>query len=136
MISVSGAALTAYNHRTDGSSYRDWAAEAFKAALKMSMLEREDLDLLVVASESDFFTLQLNVAAVLASELGLAGAAVTRAEGGGASGQLAVHAGVNAILSGQARHACVVGVDPSASQVSGATARKLYGFSLTRGLKA
>ena len=129
MVTVTGAALTAYNRRNDGTSFRDWAFEAFDAALAMSTLERSEIDLLVVASESDFFTLQLNPAAILATELGLVGAATLRAEGGGASGQIALHAGVNAIRAGQARHVAVVGVDPSASQLSTATVHTLYGFS-------
>ncbi|MEM7193202.1 MAG: thiolase family protein, partial [Pseudomonadota bacterium] len=63
-----------------------------------------------------------------ASELGLVGAAATRCEGGGASGQLAVHAGVRAIRTG-GRHVLVLGVDASASSLSGAAIRDLYGYS-------
>lgn len=129
MVIVAGAAQTPYNRRKDNSSFRDWAAGAFTAALAMSGLEATDIDLLVVASESDFFTLQLNPASVLASDLGLVGVAAMRVEGGGASGQLAVHAGVHAILAGQAARVAVVGVDPSASQLSGDAIRTLYGYS-------
>lgn len=129
MVAVSGAALTAYGRRRDGSSFRDWAAQGFDAALAMSGLDSADIDLLIVALESDFFTLQLNPAAVIADDLGLTGAATLRVEGGGASGQLAVHAGVARILAGLARHVAVVGVDPSASALPGDTVRDLYGFS-------
>ena len=129
MVTVAGAALTDFNRRKDGSSFRDWAAEAFNSALEMSGFERSDMDALIVASESDFFTLQLNAASVLADDLGLAGAATMRAEGGGASGQLAVHVGCRAIRSGEARRVAVVGVDPSASQLDPEMVKLLYGFS-------
>lgn len=95
----------------------------------MAEIERTDIDALIVSSESDFFTLQLNPASILAQDLGLVGAAPLRVEGGGASGQLAVHAGVERVLSGRARHVAVVGVDPSASALSGDSIRKLYGYS-------
>lgn len=129
MVVVAGAALTAFNRRKDGSSFRDWADAAFTAALETSTLERRDIDALVIASESDFFSLQLNPASVLADDLGLIGASTTRVEGGGASGQLAVHAGVNAILAGTARHVVIVGFDPSASALPPDTTKMLYGFS-------
>ena len=129
MVLVIGAALTPFNRRRDGSGFRDWADEAFDAALAMSGVERGDIDALIVSSESDFFTLQLNPASVLAQDLGLCGAETLRVEGGGASGQLAVHAGVERILSGRARHVAVVGVDPSASALAGDSIRELYGYS-------
>lgn len=128
-VIISGAALTPFNRRKDGSGPRDWAVQAFEGALALSGLERADIQALFVASESDFFSLQLNPAAVLATELGLVGASAARVEGGGASGQLAVHAGVQAVASGLARHVAVVGVDPSASSLSGDAMRQLYGFS-------
>ncbi|WP_299726677.1 thiolase family protein [uncultured Tateyamaria sp.] len=128
-VIVSGAALTPYGRRKDGSGFRDWAAEAFEAALAMSDLECGDIDMLFVATESDFFSMQLNPGSILASDLGLVGVAATRCEGGGASGQVAVHAAVNAVASGSAKHAAVIGVDPSASSLSGDAIRTLYGFS-------
>ncbi len=129
MVLVIGAALTPFNRRRDGSGFRDWAAVAFDAALAMSEIARRDIDALIVASESDFFTLQLNPASVLAQDLGLIGAATLRVEGGGATGQMAVHAGVERILSGRARHVAVVGVDPSASALAGDSIRELYSYS-------
>lgn len=129
MVAVTGAALTPFNRRKDGSSFRDWSFDAFFTALEMSSLEPADIDLLVVASESDFFTLQLNPASVLASEFGLAGVSTMRVEGGGASGQLAVHAGVHAVRAKQARHVAVVGVDPSASQLPAEQIKMLYSNS-------
>ncbi len=129
MVLVIGAALTPFNRRRDGSGFRDWAGEAFDAALAMSEIGREDIDALIVSSESDFFTLQLNPASILAQDFGLCGAETLRVEGGGASGQMAVHAGVERILSGRARRVAVVGVDPSASALPGDSIRELYGYS-------
>ena len=129
MVSVIGAAHTKYCRRNDGTSFRDWAFEAFEAALEMSGIEKADIDFLACSSESDFFTLQLNPSSILAGDLGLSGAATVRAEGGGASGQLAVHVATNAVKSGQAKRAAVVGFDPSASQLPAATVKELYGYS-------
>ena len=129
MVAVIGAALTPFGRRTDGSSFRDWAAAAFWQALAMAELQVADIDALVLASESDFFTLQLNPAAAIADDLGLSGAALQRVEGGGASGQLAVHAAAAQILGGLAKRVAVIGVDASASALPGAVTRDLYGFS-------
>ena len=126
---ITGMALTPFNRRKDSSSFRDWAHCAFQEALTESTLAHSDIEALFVASESDFFTLQLNPASILATDNGLHGAATTRIEGGGASGQLAVHAAVRAIQSGAYKHVAVIGVDPSASQLSADAVRTLYGFS-------
>ncbi len=126
---ITGAALTPYNRRKDGTGFRDWSTDAFFDALAMAEIAVSDIDALFVASESDFFSMQLNPASILATELGMAGVSATRCEGGGASGQLAVHAAVNAVRSGSARHVAVIGVDPSASSLSGDAVRALYGFS-------
>ena len=101
---ITGMAQTPFNRRKDGSSFRDWAHTAFQEALVQSTLKHADIQALFVASESDFFTLQLNPASILATDNGLHGAATTRVEGGGASGQLAVHAAVRAIQSGAYQH--------------------------------
>lgn len=129
LVTVCGASITAFNRRKDASSFRDWAFTAFEDALALSTLERRDIDALYVASESDFFTFQLNPASILASDLGLVGAATMRIEGGGASGQLAIHAATRAIQSGYVKHAAVIGVDPSASHLSGDAVKSLYSFS-------
>ncbi|WP_298969423.1 thiolase family protein [uncultured Roseobacter sp.] len=128
-VMVTGAALTPFNRRRDGTGFRDWVVSAFGTALELSGLDRSDIQALYVASESDFFHLQLNPASVLATELGLTGVAATRCEGGGASGQIAVHTAARAIQAGAAKHVAVVGVDPSASSLSGDAIRELYGFS-------
>jgi acetyl-CoA C-acetyltransferase len=128
-VIVTGAAQTPFNRRKDGTGLRDWSASAFADALAMAQIEPSQIDALYVASESDFFSLQLNPSSILASELGLTGVAAMRCEGGGASGQLAVHAATMAVQSGAARHVAVIGVDSSASSLPGGAMRKLYGFS-------
>ncbi|WP_419906715.1 thiolase family protein [Hoeflea sp.] len=129
MVLVAGTGMTAFNRRKDGSGFRDWASEAFEEALVAAQIGRGDIDALVVSSESDFFSMQLNPASVLADDLGLAGAACQRAEGGGASGQIAVHTGAALILSGCARRVAVVGFEPSASYLSASAVSELYGYS-------
>ena len=128
-VIVTGAAITPFNRRKDGTGFRDWAAMAFDNAVAMANIEIKEIDALFVASESDFFSMQLNPAAVLASELGLTGVAATRCEGGGASGQVAVQAAARLLQATEARHVAVVGVDPSASSLSGDAIRALYGYS-------
>ncbi len=129
MVLVAGTGMTAFNRRKDGSGFRDWAGAAFHESLESAQLCRDDIDALVVASESDFFSMQLNPASVLADDFGLTGVACQRVEGGGASGQLAGHAGAMMVLSGAARHVAVVGFEPSASYLSGAAVSELYGYS-------
>jgi len=129
LVTICGASITAFNRRKDASSFRDWAFTAFEDALELSTLDRADIDALYVASESDFFTFQLNPASILASDLGLIGAATMRIEGGGASGQLAVHAATRAIQSGHVKHAAVIGVDPSASHLCASAVKSLYSYS-------
>ncbi len=121
--------MTPFNRRKDGSSFRDWARVAVQGALDDAGLEAADIDALIVASESDFFTLQLNPAALLADECGLIGVAAKRVEGGGASGHVAVHAGVAEVASSMARRVLVLGVEPSASHLKGADVGALYSLS-------
>lgn len=129
MVAVAGADVAKFGRRTDGTGFRDWAMAAFAKALAQAEIETCDVDALVVASESDFFTLQLNPATVLAQDLGLAKVAALRVEGGGASGQLAVQVGAARIMAGLSRFVAVVGVDATASALPGETLRMLYGRS-------
>lgn len=126
---IAGGAMTPFNRRKDGTSFRDWARQVVHAALQDAGLEPSDIDALVVASESDFFTLQLNPAALLADECGLKGVSAKRVEGGGASGHLAVQAGVADIASGLARRVIVLGLEPSASHLAGSDVSALYALS-------
>ncbi|MEP2531501.1 thiolase family protein [Shimia sp.] len=128
-VLIAGGAMTPFNRRKDGSSFRDWARAAVFKALEDAGLEAADIDTLIVASESDFFTLQLNPAALLADECGMIGVAAKRVEGGGASGHVAVHAGVAEVASGMSRRVMVLGVEPSASHLKGVDVGALYGLS-------
>ena len=129
MVFVTGYHLTEFNRRKDGSSYRDWISETFEASLEMSCMDRKDIDTLIVSSESDFFTLQLNPSTVIADDLGLYNVEALRVEGGGASGQLAVHQGIKSILSNTSENVAVIGFDPSASNLPSETVKKLYSYS-------
>lgn len=128
-IIVAGGAMTPFNRRKDGSSWRDWARDAFFAALADANLQHQDIDALVVATESDLFSLQLNPASVLADDLALFGKPAMRVEGGGASGHLAVQAAAMQVLSGQARRVAVLGVEALASTLQGTDVSMLYGLS-------
>lgn len=128
-VVVTGAAQTPFNRRKDGSGPRDWAVSAFEAARDMAQIEASEIDALFIASESDFFSLQLNPSSVLATDLGLSGVAAVRCEAGGASGQAAVHQAALAVQSGLVQHAAVIGLDASASGLPPDKIKTLYGFS-------
>lgn len=129
MVLVAGTAIGKFGRRHDRSSFRDWIVASFSDALGNADLEVDDIDLLVVATESDLFSLQLNPAAAIASDLGLVGAAAQRVEGGGASGHLAVHVAAQAILAGVVRRVAVVGFECGASQIGSLEVAHLYGHS-------
>lgn len=128
-VAIAGGGMTPFNRRKDKSSYRDWASSAFVHAVQDSGVAPSDIDALVVASESDFFTAQLNPSALLADHLGLHGIQTYRAEGGGATGHLAVQIGATLVRSGQAKRVAVLGVEASASHLSGDTVSHLYNLS-------
>lgn len=129
MVALVGAEITKFGRSTDGTGFRDWAVAAFAGALARSDLGPDDIDTLVLASESDVFTLQLNPATVLAQDLGLPHVASFRIEAGGAAGQQAVQAGAARILAGLARVVAVIGADATASTLPGPALRMLYGRS-------
>jgi acetyl-CoA C-acetyltransferase len=129
MVAVAGACVIPFGRRRDGSGLRDWAQAALQGALDDAGMDLGDIDALVLANETDAFTLQLNPATMLAQHLGLAGVAALRVEGGGASGQLAVQAGAARVLAGLSRAVAVVGADAAASALPGDTVRLLYGRS-------
>lgn len=128
-VQIAGGAMTPFNRRKDGSSWRDWCLAAFAGACADAGLAAGEIDALVVASESDFFSLQLNPAALIADELGLQGLRLQRVEGGGATGHLAVQAGAALVASGQARRVAVLGFEASASHLEGASVGALYSLS-------
>ena len=128
-VAIGGGAMTPFNRRKDASSWRDWCLEAFRGALLDAALVPADIDAMVVASESDFFSGQLNPAAMIADELGLTGVRLQRVEGGGASGHLAVQAGAALVAAGQARRVAVLGFEASAAHLDAASVGQLYTLS-------
>ena len=65
----------------------------------------------------------------MADELGLAGVATTRVEGGGASGALAVRTAHAMLTAGFARRILIVGFEATASHLAADDVRLLYGLS-------
>jgi acetyl-CoA C-acetyltransferase len=129
MVTIAGASVSRFSRHADGLGFRDMGRTSLLAALEQSGLALEDIDCLVFAGESDFFTMQLNPATILAQDCGLNSAAAFRVEGGGTSGQLAVQAATARILSGLSRVVAVVGADMTASNLPGGTLRHLYSHS-------
>lgn len=129
MVTIAGASVSRFSRHADSLGFRDMGRASLLAAVEQSGLAPEDIDCLVFAGESDFFTLQLNPATVIAQDCGLARAASFRVEGGGASGQLAVQAAAARIMSGQSCIVAVVGADMTASALPGDTLRHLYSHS-------
>lgn len=124
-----GGGLIPFGRYRDGSGWRDWVRAAAAAALEDSGLEVKDIDALVVACESDFLSLQVNPAPVVAADVGLAACSAMRVEGGGASGALAVRAGLMHVLSGLAQRVLVVGFEDTASHLAGEDVRLVYSLS-------
>jgi acetyl-CoA C-acetyltransferase len=132
---ILGGNAVAFGRYRDGTGWRDWVRRAGAAALADAGIGADRVDSLVVASESDFFSLQLTPAGVVAHELGLGSVAAIRVEGGGASGALAVRAAVAQVLSGQARVVLVVGFEQTASHLAADDVRLLYALSFDADLE-
>ena len=128
-VYVLGGSAVRFARRRDGSTWRDWAREAGLGALEDASIEARDVDAVVVATESDFFSLQIAPAPVAAAELGLDGCETIRAENGGASGAVAVRTAHALVASRLARCVLVVGFETVASHLRGDDVRMLYGMS-------
>ena len=126
---VLGGSAVRFTRRRDGSTWRDWVRKAGLDALEDAGLEARDVDAVVVATESDFFSLQLAPAPVVVAELGLEGCETMRAESGGASGAVAVRTAHALVAAGLARCVLVVGFEAAASHLGGDEVRMLYGMS-------
>ena len=127
---VLGGGAVPFRRYRDGSSFRDWVRTAASGALEDAGVEAKDIDAVVVASESDFFSLQLAPGSVIVDDLGLVSCPVMRVEGGGASGALALRAGMLHVMAGLARRVLVVGFEHTASHLSSEDVRLLYALSL------
>lgn len=126
---VLGGGLVPFGRRRDSEGWRDRTRSAAAAALDDAGLGPGDIDALVVGMESETLNLQVNPAPVVAAEAGLEGCAVMRVEGGGATGALAVRAGIMQLLAGMARRVLVVGFEDAAGRPSGADASLVYSLS-------
>lgn len=126
---ILGGGVVPFGRHRDGSNWRDWSRRAAAEALVDAGLEAEDIDAIVVGCESDFLSLQVNPAPVLASEIGLKNCSAMRVEGGGASGAMALRAGVMHVLSGLARRVLVVGFEDAASHLPSDDVRLVYALS-------
>lgn len=119
----------------DGSSWRDWVRVATIEAIKDAGVEARDIDAVIVASESDFFSLQVAPGSVIVDDIGLVPCPVMRVESGGASGAAALRTGFMHIAARQARTVLVIGFEQTASQLSGDDVRMIYGLSFDADLE-
>ena len=126
---ILGGGVTPFGRHRDGSNWRDRVRFAAAEALADAGLEAGDIDALVVGAESDFLSLQVNPGPVVAMEAGLSGCSIMRVEGGGASGAMALRAGVMHVLAGLAKRVLVIGFEDAASHLSGEDVRLVYSLS-------
>ncbi len=124
-----GGGAVPFRSYDDGSSYRDWVRAASKDAIADAGIEPDTIDAVVIASESDFLSLQVAPGSVLLDDIGQVPCPVTRVESGGASGASALRVGVMHIMSGQARRVLVVGFEQAASHLRGDDVRMIYSLS-------
>ena len=126
---VLGGGVHPFGRYRDGSHWRDWVRRAGADAIADAGLETADIDAVVVASETDFLSLQVNPGPVVLAELGLVGRSVVRVEGGGASGAMALREGVVQIMSGLYRRVLVAGFEAAAGHLDPAGVQLVYGLS-------
>lgn len=132
---ILGGDVVAFRRYRDGSGVRDWVRAAVTGALADAGLEATDIDAVIVASETDFLSLQLVPGPLILDEIGLTGLPVMRVESGGASGGNALRAAVMHVLSGLARRVLVIGYEHAASHLAGDDVRLLYGLSFDADLE-
>ncbi|MDH3663668.1 MAG: hypothetical protein OEU92_27255, partial [Alphaproteobacteria bacterium] len=126
---ILGGAMTPFGRLCDGTHWRDLVRRAGTEALRDAGLEAGDIDAVVVASESDFLSLQVNPGPVVLDELALTGKPVVRVEGGGASGGLALREGRAQIMAGMAKRVLVVGFEMAAGHLDRRDVQLIYSLS-------
>lgn len=126
---ILGVGMTAFSGYSEDRTIRELAEDAVNTALGDAGIAVHDVDLLVVAYESDAFCRQISLGQVLAGHLGLAGVPTLRVEGGGASGAAAIQVGSQAIEAGRADVVLVVGAETNGRGVDRATANDLLAMS-------
>lgn len=132
---ILGGDVVPFRRYRDGSGVRDWVRVAARGALADAGLEARDIDAVIVASETDFLSLQLVPGPLILDEIGLTGVPVMRVESGGASGGNALRAGVMHVMSGLARRVLIIGYEHAASHLRGDDVRLLYGLSFDADLE-
>jgi acetyl-CoA C-acetyltransferase len=125
---ILGGGVYPFGRHVDGSHWRDWVRRAGAEAIADAGLEPSDIDAVIVASETDFTSLQVNPAPVVLDELGLVGRPAVRVEGGGASGGLAIREAVAQIMAGFYRRVLVVGFEAS-HHLASDQLQLIYGLS-------
>ncbi|MEK7141722.1 MAG: thiolase domain-containing protein [Patescibacteria group bacterium] len=110
-VSIIGASTTTFGELWDVSP-RHLAREVVNAAMKDADIMPRDIGALFVGNMlSGMLGSQEHLGAFFAEELGFTGAAAFKIEGACASGGLAIHNAVNAIISGQYETVAVLGVE-------------------------
>ena len=113
----------------DGSTYRDWARRVGLDAIRSAGLKPQDIDSVIVASESDMLSLQVSPAALIVDELGLQGASAVHVDAGGATGGVAIREGFMQVCSQVSKHCLVVGYEQTASRLSRKGVQQVYSLS-------
>ncbi len=126
---VLGAGVMPFARYRDGSHWRDWVRRAALDAIHNAKIDLKDIDAVVVASETDFCSLQVNPAPVILDDLGLAGVPAVRVEAGGASGAAALRTAVHQIRAGAARCVLVIGFDAAAGHLRAEDLQLVYSMS-------
>ena len=132
---ILGGGQVPFRRYKDNSGYRDWVRLACDDAFEDAQVDRRDIDAVVVASESDFLTMQISPAPLLLDEIGLLGMPVLRVEAGGGSGGAALRVAIMHVLSGLARRVLVIGFEQAASHLSAEDVRAVYGLSFDADLE-
>lgn len=132
---ILGSGMVPFRRYKDGSNPKVWVRSAVRDALNDAGLEPRDIDAVIVASETDFLSLQIAPGSLLVDEIGLVGLPVIRVEAGGGSGGGALRVGVMHILSGLARRVLIIGFEHAASHLSGDDVRTVYGLSFDADLE-
>ncbi len=126
---VLGTGVFPFSRRRDGSHWRDWVRRAALDAIGDAEIDLKDIDSVVVASETDFCSLQVNPAPVILDDLMLTGVPAVRVEAGGASGAAALRAAVHQIRAGAAKCVLVAGFDAAAGHLRAEDVQLVYSMS-------
>lgn len=109
-VSIVGAGHAKFGKRSD-AGLRDLAHEAVSDLFNDTKLDKSDIDATVICIAGDEFNGQGSPAAVINTELGLAGLPTLRVESACATGTAGIIAAWNMIKSGQRDSVLVVGIE-------------------------